>query len=77
MKKTRKYPIDKIQCSICKSWKSLNSQPRLNTMINNPVSIMGNGGGGSENILRERYKCRNCRPRLLNQRKIIPITNHD
>ena len=78
-RKTRKYPIDKIQCTECKEWKGLNNQQRLDKMINKPSNeFSGNGGNGSEDFLRKYYKCRKCRPIRVNlDFGEIPITDKD
>jgi len=46
-------------------------------MINRKVNIFGNGGGGSEDVLRSVYKCRQCRPRKLPQKPTIKIRDKD
>ena len=57
---------------------SLNSESRLQKLIDAPVNItLGNGGGGSEDYLREHYKCRKCRPRLIKRRQRIKVVSHD
>lgn len=73
---TRNYPIHYIICSVCGRELSLNSTSRLQKLIDNPVNIiLGNGGGGSEDYLRDHYKCQKCRPKLRRKRQRIKVVN--
>lgn len=70
---TLKYPIDKIQCVSCNRWLKLNDNIRLRRLINQEKTIFQNGGDGSEDKLRETYRCRKCIPRKKYQRPTIKV----
>jgi len=71
--RTLKYPRDRIQCVTCDFWKKLNSNIRLQRLIDQEKTIFQNGGDGSEDKLRETYRCRKCIPRKKYQRPTIRV----